>query len=181
MTALFLASAAGHTDSVAALLAAGADPDPRSQSGGSPLLAAAGAGHREVTRLLLRAGADPAACLWDGECLAGGDPAALSAGANPILLAAQNGHVSLLGDLLGQPGSQVDSRRRDGATALWMASQGGHTACVAALLASGAAVDLARQDGATPTFKACQKGHEAVAELLLRAGPRLDLLEVRTT
>ena len=64
---------------MALLVQAGGHPDPRSQEGGTPLMAAAQAGHVLTVRTLLEvAGANPGLSMWDG--------------AGPLFLAAQNNH-----------------------------------------------------------------------------------------
>ena len=167
MTAIFLASVGGYLDIVTKLVEAGADADPQSQEGGTPLMAAAQAGHLDVLEKLLLSGASHNACMWDG--------------ANVLFLAAQNGHARIVMNLLTIPGVQVNQQRRDGATPLWIAAQMGHEDCVRLLLRGGADVDLARADGSTPLFKACHKGHEEVVKEILRHKPRLDTLQVRRT
>jgi hypothetical protein len=56
----------GQRQSVAALLAGGADPNARTPKGGTALMMAAGYGDDETVRLLLAAGADPHVAAADG-------------------------------------------------------------------------------------------------------------------
>jgi ankyrin repeat protein len=51
-------------------------------------------------------------------------------------------------------------------TPQYIASQKGHAAVVAALLAGGAGADKTTDDGRSPLFVASQCGHEAVVALL---------------
>jgi len=81
-TALDAAVAGDHADVVRALLAAHADPNPRSEGNYTPLHKAAAHGNAEIVRLLLDAGADPQATR-DG-------------GSRPIDDAQENGHAAIL-------------------------------------------------------------------------------------
>ena len=63
---------------------------------------------------------------------------------------------------------------RSGATALHMASEGGHLQCVNLLLQHQAGVNVMDKQQYTPLFSACQMGHRDVVEtLLLRKPPNL--------
>ena len=70
VTAIFLASEGGYLDIVTKLVEAGADADPQSQEGGTPLMAAAQAGHLDVLEKLLEpvtmlaCGTGPMFCSW---------------------------------------------------------------------------------------------------------------------
>jgi len=81
-TALDAAVAGDHADVVRALLAAHADPNPRSEGNYTPLHKAAAHGNAEIVRLLLDAGADPQATR-DG-------------GSRPIDDARENGHAAVV-------------------------------------------------------------------------------------
>ena len=54
-----------------------------------------------------------------------------------------------------------------GATALHMASEGGHIQCVSLLLQHQAGVNALDEQQYTPLFCACQMGHREVVETLL--------------
>ena len=54
-----------------------------------------------------------------------------------------------------------------GATALHMASEGGHLQCVNLLLQNHAGVNIVDNQQYTPLFSACQMGHKDVVETLL--------------
>ena len=56
-----------------------------------------------------------------------------------------------------------------GATPLYFAAQGGHTAVAAALIHARADVNAAMTGGATPLYAAAQNGHTAVAAALIHA------------
>ena len=56
-----MAALSGHAEAVWALVKAGADPDPRTKHGNTPLHQAAYSGHAEAIGALLKGGADPGA------------------------------------------------------------------------------------------------------------------------
>ncbi len=89
-TALTGAVARGHTEIVAALLAAGANAAHRYAAGYTPLHEAAGGGRLEIAKLLLARGADPNARTDDGK--------------TPLATALEMGH-SELAALLRQHGA----------------------------------------------------------------------------
>lgn len=94
----------------------------------------------------------------------------------------------------------INCRRRDGATALWMAAQMGYESVIRVLLRAGADPNITRnvvrhsihdfrlatvrtslfsiQDGMSPLMKACQKGHEDVVRELLQWSPALGNCQV---
>ncbi|MGI9023700.1 MAG: ankyrin repeat domain-containing protein [Acidimicrobiales bacterium] len=79
--ALNAAAAGGHSDVVALLLDAGADPDARQHGGFSPLMSCAAGGNEPGVTTLLARGADPAARGDDGK--------------DAATLAAEHGHPAL--------------------------------------------------------------------------------------
>jgi len=54
-----------------------------------------------------------------------------------------------------------------GTTALFFATQAGHSRCAQTLLKCGADVNAAANEGGTPLFVACQCGHLSTVELLI--------------
>lgn len=92
-----------------------------------------------------------------------------------MFISAQNGHRTVL-SLLIQADAEIDVKRMDGATPLWIAAQMGQDHICKVLLQNGANVDTVRCDGATPLFKAAHKGHAAVITVLLKYRPNLGLL-----
>ena len=106
------------------------------------------------------------ACLTAGRA----DPnAARNDGATPLLMAAQNGHESVVRALIAK-GVDVDATMNDGRTPLLMAAKNGHGAVVGALIAAGATMDAARNDGWTPLLMAAKNGHESVVRALIAKG-----------
>jgi ankyrin repeat protein len=81
-------------------------------------------------------------------------------------------------------GADIDAKRIDGATALFVASQNGHHEVVRELLAKGADIQAKRIDGATALFMATQNAHMKVqallAQALKRTNPSIAAETVRT-
>jgi ankyrin repeat protein len=98
---------------------------------------------------------------------------AMTDGATPLCIAAQNGHAALAALLL-ENGAKVDLAMTNGATPLYFAARQGHTDLAVLLLANRASVDLAASDGATPLFIAAQNGHTALGALLLQNGASIN-------
>jgi ankyrin repeat protein len=66
-------------------------------------------------------------------------------------------------------------------SALWIASQEGHTELVRLLLVLGADVDARDpEDGRTALFQASQEGHGDIVRLLLDYGARVNVTSTRT-
>ncbi|MGQ0798048.1 MAG: ankyrin repeat domain-containing protein [Methanobacteriota archaeon] len=110
---LGLAAYMGHADVVRYLLSKGADVN---QIGKNPakftaLTGAVAARHLDVVRILVEAGADPN--YWYG------------GGYTPVLEAAAHGDIPML-ELLVAHGGDVTAETEQGATAVSLASEGGH-------------------------------------------------------
>ncbi|CAH6789082.1 Ank2 [Phodopus roborovskii] len=87
-------------------------------------------------------------------------------GLNALHLAAKEGHVGLVQELLGR-GSSVDSATKNGFTPLYMAAQENHIDVVKYLLENGANQSTATEDGFTPLAVALQQGHNQAVAILL--------------
>ena len=99
----------------------------------------------------------------------------------PMYIAAQNGNVAELEQLLVAGGADMNTTV-GGATPLYIAVQKGHVAVVERLLHAGADANRARADnGATPLFHATYDGQRAIVELLLAAGADVDMGKKGTT
>lgn len=167
---------------IAALLAAGAEPDIHeacclgdaarvrdlatqqpallhepASDGPLPLHLAAHFGQREIAKLLLELGADV-------DALAGG------VFANRPLHAAAAGRSHEAIALLLEAGADPDARDRNGYTALHIAAANGLAPAVGLLLAHGASREARGADGRTPLDFALERKH-AEAAALLRAQP----------
>lgn len=141
---LMAAVAAGDTETVRQLLAAGAEVDARApmlngfNDAHTPLLVASRDGHDEIVRLLLAAGADINAVE---PCF----------GAVPLHKAVYNGHAGITADLVAHPGIDLGFQgATNGYSPLHDALWHGYADCVTVLLDAGAPIDLVGHDGKTP-------------------------------
>ena len=200
-TALLLACARGHYSCAEFLLSNGADPNARRITGASPLYFAASYHHTRIVELLLnkykaivdlstfdgstplhvaseRGFSDIVRLLIDNQANVN---AKMNDGSTALMLACQNGHLSVVESLFSTGHCNVTLQRLDGVTALFLVVQHGHESIFDYLLINAEqtqdVLDLAREDGATPLFKACQKGYESLVTKLLKAKPKLDLLK----
>lgn len=83
-------------------------------------------------------------------------------------MAAQNGHVKVVGALI-KAKCEVDKANKDGHTPLFKAVQYGQGEVVEALIKAECDVHKAKTDGATPLLVAFHKGHGDVVEALIKA------------
>ncbi|XP_064092475.1 ankyrin repeat domain-containing protein 29-like [Macrobrachium nipponense] len=90
-------------------------------------------------------------------------------GTTPLILAAANGHVELVRELLEQ-GAEPNATRHTGTGALFFAAQGGFLDIVNLLLDNGGKINQASKDGGTALIVAAQCGHWDVVQELLRRG-----------
>jgi ankyrin repeat protein len=196
-TPLWMAAQTGVVDVIDALVAAGADIEAKDVNGVTPLNKASQKNYAAVCSALMAAGADAETKANDGIfplmwAADSGDvkliDVLLAAGANTetrdnngftsLCSAAQNGHANAVSTLL-TAGADVDAKTAvDGATPLFLATQGGHTgltsaaylAVVKVLLAAGADVECSLRNGSRPLYKAAQSGFLDILEVLLAAG-----------
>lgn len=142
--ALVNATAAGDTEVVRQLLAAGADVEQRLPVLNSfndkhtALLVASRDGHLEIVRLLLTAGADVNAV----------EP---TFGAVPLHKAVYNGHEQITEELAAAPGINLNYQGyTNGYTPLHDALWHGYVTCAEVLLRAGADTHILGHDGKTP-------------------------------
>ncbi|KAM9400481.1 uncharacterized protein ACWYII_030390 isoform 10-T10 [Salvelinus alpinus] len=93
----------------------------------------------------------------------------LENGLNALHLAAKEGHVELVQELL-ERGSAVDSATKKGNTALHIASLAGQAEVVKILVKRGAEINSQSQNGFTPLYMAAQENHMDVVRYLLENG-----------
>ncbi|NXU48354.1 ANK2 protein, partial [Turnix velox] len=93
----------------------------------------------------------------------------LQNGLNALHLAAKEGHVGLVQELL-ERGSAVDSATKKGNTALHIASLAGQAEVVKVLVKEGANINAQSQNGFTPLYMAAQENHIEVVKYLLENG-----------
>ena len=91
-------------------------------------------------------------------------------GDTPLTIAAYNGHLAVVVELLKHPDTDVDATDAFGTTAIGEAAEAGHLGIVEELILAGADVNQSRNSGVTPTFIASEKGHSAIVGALLEAG-----------
>jgi ankyrin repeat protein len=139
-TPLMLASERGHVEVVRWLLDRGAATDERPTSGITALWFASRDGRTPIVELLLQRGADPAI--------------ASSIGVTPLITASHQGRLETVQCLLGNPAAvaTVNSRDKDGVTALLWACAGGHGGVVRLLLEKGADPRIATARAAPPPW-----------------------------
>merc|ERR1712115_710309 len=94
--------------------------------------------------------------------------------ANALYLAAQEGHLDILKEILATPGgvsSEVlNTQVKGGITAVYISSYEGHDQVLAELVKAKADMDIRSDQGATPLFVALQNRHHDCTKVLLDAG-----------
>jgi len=155
ITPLMAACAAGRSEAVRALLAAGAQANARSSDGKTALIYAAGWGTPDTVQALLDRDArvdDRTEERWTA-----------------LMWAAGRGHIDSLRKLL-LANADVNARNKWGQTPLMAAARAGDPAKVAALLEAGAAIDAPDLDGMTALNTAAgDEGGLGVLQAILAA------------
>lgn len=168
-TLLHAAAAAGDTDRVSALLAAGEDVHSRDRDGWHPLLRAASLGHAGCVSLLLRSGAE----------LEAQAQSSLGVGSTALQLAAFNGHLDAVRALLAA-GADTDFRNGALKSAHCYARESGHQQ-VALLLEDARGEQQARrareaERRASEAAAAASKQESEAAAVKLREKQTVQLL-----
>jgi hypothetical protein len=150
-SAMFLASACGHTGVVRVLIEAGADTKKANVDGQTPLFTACGNGYKDVVELLLQAGADTEKANVEGQ--------------TPLLAACANGRKNVV-ELLLQAGADTEKATVEGQTPLFAACANGHKDVVELLLQAGADTTICTKRHWTPVSAAMHEGHLDIALLV---------------
>jgi len=132
----------------------GADVNPVTENGDTPLLVSSENGHLQVVEYLIENGEDVNRGNIDG--------------ATPLLTSSHEGHLPVV-EYLIKHGADVNQMNIDGATPLWMSLQTGHLQVVEYLIKHGADVNLAKNNG-TPLSVSSQNGHLSIVQYLIQSG-----------
>ncbi|XP_045444461.1 M-phase phosphoprotein 8 isoform X4 [Pipistrellus kuhlii] len=98
-----------------------------------------------------------------------------SSGMTLVMLAAAGGQDDLL-RLLIRKGARVNSRQRNGTTALIHAAEKNFLTTVAILLEAGAFVNVQQSSGETALMKACKRGNLDIVRLVIECGADCNIL-----
>jgi len=190
-TALIMAAENDHEAIVARLLAAGAEINHPTLDGCTALMIAAQNGHESIVCRLLAAGAEinRATLVENAQppveglkridigtvIVPSGDHPKNTDRRTALMLAAQNGHNSVVARLIAS-GAEIDRASTKARwTALTLAAESGHTTVVDCLLKAGAETDRTAYGQRTALILAAENGHESVVDRLVSAGARIDL------
>ena len=155
------ASYHGHTETVKALLDAGADVNMGSPGvGWTALSMAADNGQTEVIKILLDAGVNVNAAIGNGN--------------TALMRAAMHGQTEVV-EILLEAGAEVNNKSVSGSTALMFAASR-YSDIVNILLNAGAKIDAGDDSGKTALMNAAWFGHPEIVDNLLKSGA-----EVHTT
>jgi ankyrin repeat protein/mono/diheme cytochrome c family protein len=161
-TPLILAAYWAGGAEVKELLARGADPNAKNDSGVAALIQ--GTDSLETTQLLVEAGADV--------------NARTEAGDSALIVAARRaGAARVVGYLLDK-GANIKASTKDGATAVHRAAECGDVEVLKLLVERGADVNAERKGGRAPLASAVVFGHEAAVRYLLSKGAKPNLGDV---
>jgi len=159
---LIQATINGHDETVAKLLAAGADANIRDHENKTALYWAVSQGFFNIVQALLGKGADPD--IKD------------NVGTTPLMVAAKNGYLNIV-SLLLEKGAEINAvegvdleygsgASKAGTTALIYAARGGHADVVRLLLTKGADSALTTSNGESALRAAKSNGHTDVVQIL---------------
>lgn len=161
-TPLILAAYWAGAAEVKELLARGADPNAKNDSGVAALIPATD--NLETTRLLVEAGAEV--------------NARTDAGDSALIVAARRAGASRVVAYLLDKGADLRASTNDGATALHRAAESGDVDMLKLLLDKGADVNAQRKSGRVPLASAVVFGHGAAVRYLLSKDAKPNLGDV---
>ncbi|NXL92058.1 MPP8 phase, partial [Alectura lathami] len=98
-----------------------------------------------------------------------------SSGMTLVMLAAAGGHDDLLRILI-RKGAKVNSRQKNGTTALIHAAEKNFLTTVAILLEAGAYLNMQQSSGETALMKACKRGNSDIVRLMIESGADCNIL-----
>ncbi|KAF0193628.1 MAG: ankyrin repeat-containing protein, partial [bacterium] len=155
-TALMFAAGWGQTDTIDALLNAGADINIKSRFGWTALTFATKNSQTSTMQKLLESGADPnTSLIW---------------GLTPLMVAAMEGNVATVKTLILAGVNVNTSMSSTGQTALMFAARAGKKDNVLALIGSNADINARDLRGSTPLKEAMQGFNTEVFQILINAG-----------
>lgn len=147
----------GDVNTVKLFLAAGMNPDSRTENGETVLMNTIGANADAMTETLLKGGANPNARTGNGS--------------SALHLAALIGNARGA-KLLVSYRADVNLKSNIGETSLMIAALRGFPEVVKILLRAGADVSAKDERGETPLMHAMERNHTEVIEILKQAGAR---------
>ncbi|GAB4403748.1 MAG: hypothetical protein OHK0039_03290 [Bacteroidia bacterium] len=152
---LIVAVEEGKREALAILLAAGIDPNARSERGVPALSRAVERENLPVLRMLIEAGASIDATDTQGR--------------TALMKAIDSGNKHIFDHLMDQ-GPELEIADATGETALFKAVRLGNTTMTRRLIQEGAEVDLRNRDGFTPLLLAAEYQRTGIVKALLQAG-----------
>ena len=90
-------------------------------------------------------------------------------------IASEKGHLGIVEILASLRPTNIDQADHEGFTALYMASQKGHSAVVKFLLKHRADPNRAANNGSTPLLASSMNGHTEVCRCLIKYGAKIDV------
>ena len=198
-TAVSMAAAFAHVDTLKILIAEKADLNIVNAKCHSPLFLAAEYGHSEVAQLLIDSKVDCNQASNKGASIA--YTAAKNGHCNilkvlikakadldianednqtPLMVAAFNGHKKAAQLLIA---AKVDlyARNNNSSNAIYIAAENGHTQVMPLFIEAKADLQLPLEDGTTPLHIVAQNGHAAMIKTLWKAGLNLNQLCKKVT
>ncbi|KAK0665942.1 putative ankyrin repeat domain-containing protein [Cercophora samala] len=157
---LFHAAFVGHADVIEVLLAQqGIKVNLKNAKDWTPLRAALGNDNADAAELLVE----------DANVIA---TKAFHVNWNPLCHASGAGYIHVVKLLLAKDGvkDEIDLQDGDGMTALYLASNNGHTRVVKSLLEAGAKLNQESKGYLMPLYGAASAGHARIVEILLGKG-----------